>query len=128
MGKTGREEDVPLADVRFVDVPDDAYYYDAVYWAVDQGITTGTSETTFSPDDPCTRAQAVTFLWRAAGEPAPASTENPFTDVISGEYYYNAVLWAIEKGITKGTGETTFSPGDDCLRSQIVTFLYRAMK
>ena len=116
----------PDQNLKFVDVPKDAYYFDAVYWAVDQGITSGTSETTFSPDAPCTRAQAVTFLWRAAGEPTPASTENPFTDVKSDDYFYNAVLWAVEKGITKGTSATTFSPNDTVIRGQMVTFMYRA--
>ena len=109
----------------FTDVPAGSYYEDAVIWAVGKGITTGTSATTFSPDGICTRAQAVTFLWRAAGSPAPTSTAMPFTDVPAGSYYYSAVLWAIENGITKGTSDTTFSPDADCTRAQIVTFLYR---
>ena len=110
---------------RFNDVAASDYYYDAVEWAVDQGITTGTSATTFSPNASCTRAQMVTFLWRANGSPA-ASGENPFTDVKSGAYYYDAVLWAVEKGITKGTSDTTFSPDQTVTRGQTVTFLYRS--
>jgi len=109
----------------FVDVPTDAYYADAVAWAVEEGITTGTSSTTFSPKADCTRAQTVTFLWRAAGCPAPATTENPFTDVAEGTYYYDAVLWAVECGITTGTSETTFSPNATVSRAQTVTFLWR---
>ncbi len=109
----------------FRDVSDDAYYFDAVKWAVANGITNGTSATTFSPDEGCTRAQAVTFLWRVAGQPAPAEHKNPFADVKEGTYYYDAVLWAAEKGITIGTSDTTFSPDDTCTRAQIVTFLWR---
>lgn len=110
----------------FVDVPANAYYYDAVLWAAENGITDGTSATTFSPDAGCTRAQIVTFLWRAAGSPAPESSANPFTDVEAGSYYYDAVLWAVEQGITKGTSATAFSPDTVCTRSQTVTFLYRS--
>ncbi len=110
----------------FTDVPSGAYYEDAVIWAVKNGITGGTSATTFDPNGICTRAQAVTFLWRAAGSPAPKSTAMPFTDVPAGSYYYDAVLWAIEKGITKGTSDTTFSPNANCSRGQIVTFLWRS--
>lgn len=112
--------------ISFVDVSSGAYYYDAVKWAVENGITSGTSAATFSPDSACTRAQAVTFLWRAAGSPAPKSSTNPFADVQSGAYYYNAVLWAVEQGITAGTSATAFSPEQVCTRAQIVTFLYRA--
>ena len=110
----------------FVDVPASAYYADAVAWAVKNGITGGTSATTFDPNGFCTRAQAVTFLWRAAGSPAPKSTAMPFTDVPAGSYYYDAVLWAIENGVTKGTSDTTFSPNANCSRGQIVTFLWRS--
>ena len=110
----------------FTDVPAGSYYEDAVIWAVDKGITTGTSATTFNPNGICTRAQAVTFLWRAAGSPAPKTKVMPFTDVKAGSYYYDAVLWAVENGITKGTSETMFSPGATCTRAQIVTFLWRA--
>ena len=116
---------VPMAANPFVDVPGNAYYADAVSWAVANGITSGTTATTFSPNASCTRAQAVTFLWRAAGSPEPASTRNPFTDVKSSAYYYKAVLWAVEKGITVGTTDTTFSPNATCTRAQIVTFLWR---
>jgi len=110
----------------FVDVFASDYYYDAVLWAVENGITNGTSATTFSPDAVCTRAQVVTFLWRAAGSPEPVSTVMPFTDVAADAYYYKAVLWAVENGITNGTGANTFSPDADCTRGQIVTFLWRS--
>lgn len=109
----------------FTDVISGAYYYDAVQWAVAQGITTGTTASTFSPDATCTRAQMVTFLWRAAGSPTPTGYNNPFADVKSDAYYYNAVLWAVEKGITSGTSATTFSPDATVTRGQTVTFLYR---
>ena len=110
----------------FVDVPTNSYYYEAVLWAVEQGVTQGTDDSHFSPDGVCTRAQAVTFLWRAAGSPAPKFTAMPFTDVPVGSYYYDAVLWAVENGITKGTSATEFSPDESCSRAQIVTFLYRS--
>ena len=110
----------------FVDVPSGSYYEDAVDLAVANGITTGTDAARFSPDGICTRAQAVTFLWRAAGRPAPESRTMPFTDVPADSYYYDAVLWAVENGITKGTSSTTFSPDDTCTRAQIVTFLWRS--
>lgn len=110
----------------FTDVPAGSYYEDAVIWAMDKGITTGTSATTFNPNGICTRAQAVTFLWRAAGSPAAKSGAMPFADVKAGSYYYDAVLWAVEQGITKGTSETMFSPDATCTRAQIVTFLWRA--
>ncbi len=109
----------------FVDVADSAYYHDAVLWAVEKGITSGTTGTTFSPDKICTRAQAVTFLWRAEGSPEPASANCPFTDVSADDYYYKAVLWAVEKGIVKGTSPTTFSPSATVTRSQSMTFLWR---
>ncbi|WP_253284564.1 S-layer homology domain-containing protein [Intestinimonas butyriciproducens] len=112
----------------FVDVPADAYYYDAVLWAAEEGITGGVDSTHFAPNATCTRAQAVTFLWRAAGSPAPKSSEMPFTDVAAGSYYYDAVLWAVENGITKGTSDTTFTPNAKCTRAQIVTFLWRSQK
>ena len=112
----------------FTDVPAGSYYEDAVIWAVDKGITTGTSATTFNPNGICTRAQAVTFLWRAAGSPAAKSAVMPFTDVKAGSYYYDAVLWAVENGITKGTSDTMFSPDATCTRAQIVTFLWRSQK
>ena len=112
----------------FVDVPADAYYYDAVLWAVENGITSGVDETHFAPNATCTRAQAVTFLWRAAGSPEPESSEMTFTDVAEGSYYHDAVLWAVENGITKGTSDTTFSPDATCSRGQIVTFLWRSLE
>ena len=112
----------------FTDVPAGSYYEDAVIWAVDKGITTGTSATTFNPNGICTRAQAVTFLWRAAGSPAAKSSAMPFADVKAGSYYETAVLWAVENGITKGTSDTMFSPDATCTRAQIVTFLWRSQK
>ena len=116
----------PASENPFTDVPSGAYYEDAVIWAVKKGITSGTSATTFNPDGSCTRAQAVTFLWRAAGSPEPKSVAMPFTDVPAGSYFEKAVLWAVENGITKGTSDTTFSPDASCTRAQIVTFLWRA--
>ena len=112
----------------FVDVATGSYYEDAVDWAVENGITKGTDDTHFSPDGICTRAQAVTFLWRAAGSPKPETRAMPFTDVPVGSYYYDAVLWAVENGITKGTSDTTFSPNTTCTRAQIVAFLWRSEK
>ena len=111
---------------QFKDVASDAYYADAVAWAVANNITAGTSNTTFSPNQACTRAQAVTFLWRAAGEPEPTRTSNPFRDVSSGQYYYKAVLWAVEEGVTSGMSATSFAPNQTCTRAQIVTFQWRA--
>ena len=112
----------------FVDVATGSYYEDAVDWAVENGITKGTDDTHFSPDGICTRAQAVTFLWRTAGSPASKTSTMPFTDVPVGSYYYDAVLWAVENGITKGTSDTTFSPNMTCSRAQIVAFLWRSEK
>ena len=112
----------------FVDVATGSYYEDAVDWAVENGITKGTDDIHFSPDGICTRAQAVTFLWRTAGSPKPETRAMPFTDVPVGSYYYDAVLWAVENGITKGTSDTTFSPNMTCSRAQIVAFLWRSEK
>ena len=112
----------------FVDVATGSYYEDAVDWAVENGITKGTDDSHFSPDGICTRAQAVTFLWRTAGSPKPEIRAMPFTDVPVGSYYYDAVLWAVENGITKGTSDTTFSPNMTCTRAQIVAFLWRSEK
>ena len=112
----------------FVDVPAGSYYEDAVDWAVENGITKGIDDTHFSLDGICTRAQAVTFLWRTAGSPEPKTSTMPFTDVNAGSYCYDAVLWAVENGITKGTSDTTFSPDATCSRAQIVTFLWRSQK
>ena len=110
----------------FTDMPAVDYWSHApIDWAIVNKITVGTSETTFGPTEGCTRAQVVTFLWRAAKEPAPTSKENPFKDVKESDYFYNAVLWAVEKGITVGTEPDKFSPGETCTRAQIVTFLYR---
>ena len=112
----------------FVDVPAGSYFYEAVMWAVESGVTTGVSANRFDPNGVCTRAQAVTFLWRAAGSPEPETRAMPFTDVPVGSYYYDAVLWAVENGITKGTSDTTFSPNMTCTRAQIVAFLWRSEK
>lgn len=112
---------------KFLDVQNSDFYFDAVKWAVEQEITTGTSATTFSPSANCNRAQAVTFLWRAKGSPAPTTTTTAFADVAPGSYYYNAVLWAVENGVTTGTSATTFSPNAPCTRGQIVTFLQRSL-
>ena len=109
----------------FTDVKNDAYYADAVKWAVDRGITNGQTTTLFGAEASCTRAQIVTFLWRAAGSPVPQTTKNPFTDLSEDAYYYQAVLWAVEQGITVGTTETTFDPDQTCTRGEAVTFLHR---
>lgn len=109
----------------FQDVPTDAYYYEAVKWAQKKGITGGIGDGLFGPNQPCTRAQIVTFLWRAAGSPEPEGTAAGMTDVAAGSYYEKAVAWAIENGITTGTTSSTFSPGSGCTRAQIVTFLWR---
>ena len=111
----------------FTDVPLGSFYYDPVLWAVKENITSGTTATTFNPNGECLRAQVVTFLWRAAGCPMPTDAENPFVDVTEGDYYYNAVLWAVEKGITAGVDATHFAPMQSCSRAQVVAFLYRAM-
>ena len=110
----------------FTDVPEDSFYIDPVLWAVEKGITTGATPTTFDPNGHCQRAAVVTFLWRAAGSPEPQSTNNPFTDVKEGDFFYKAVLWAVENNITNGTTATTFSPFGKCNRAQVVTFLWRA--
>ena len=111
----------------FYDVPNGAYFYEAVKWAVKNGITTGVGNDLFAPEQPCTRAQIVTFLWRAAGSPEP-KTASSFTDVSASAYYAKAVAWAVENGITNGMTETTFAPDATCTRGQSVTFLYRALK
>jgi hypothetical protein len=112
---------------KFEDVPAGAFYFDPVEWAVEKGITTGATATTFNPNGNCQRAQVVTFLWRAAGSPEPTKNENPFTDVKESDFYYKAVLWAVEKGITNGLTADTFGPFALCNRAQVVTFLWRAM-
>ena len=110
----------------FVDVPADAYYYDAVLWAAENGITGGVDDTHFAPNAPCTRAQIVTFLWRAAGCPEPENVSS-FADVSADAYYAKAMAWAVENGITTGTGDgTTFSPNATCTRAQAMTFIYRS--
>ena len=110
----------------FTDVSSSAYYYEPVLWAVEKSITGGTSATTFSPNASCTRGQIVTFLWAAAGRPSPVSSKNPFTDVKQSDYYYKAVLWSVENGITSGISATKFGPNQTCTRCQAVTFLWAA--
>lgn len=117
--------DAPENNFRFTDVPESAYFYEPVLWAVENGITSGTSATKFSPYEGCTRGQVVTFLWRAAGCPEPESSYNPFSDVPSNAYYHDAVLWAAEEGITTGTSRTRFEPNATVTRAQTVTFLWR---
>ena len=119
------EEEEPSTPLTFVDVPTSAYYYDAVYWAVEHGVTNGTSATTFSPDATVTRAQAVTFQWRAAGSPSVSG--GSFDDVAADTYYATAVAWAVENGITNGTGGNNFSPDVGVSRAQAVTFLWREL-
>lgn len=127
-GKVSVEaEFVKTASTSFADVPTNAYFADAVKWAVDKGVTNGLSDTMFGPYESCTRAQIVTFLWRAAGSPEP-KTVSSFTDVPASAYYAKAVEWAVENGITNGMTETTFAPNATCTRGQSVTFLYRALK
>ncbi len=110
----------------FVDIEAGSTFEDAVKWAYETGVTMGTSDTTFSPDDPCTRAQAITFLWRAMGRPEPVSKTNPFKDVKESDYFYKSVLWAIENGITNGTSATAFSPDETCTGAHVITFVHRA--
>lgn len=112
--------DLPFADVEYSD-----YFYEPVKWAVNNGITNGTDYYTFAPEEPCTRGQIVTFLWRTAGCPSPSSYYNPFKDVKPSDYYYDAVLWAVEKGVTNGVDYGRFGPNESCTRGQVVTFLYR---
>lgn len=110
----------------FKDVKKSAFYYDAVLWAVEQNITSGVSKTEFGPNAACTRGQTVTFLWRAAGCPNPTTQTNPFKDVKKSDFYYKAVLWAVENNVTAGTSKNTFGPNDACTRGQIVTFMWRS--
>ena len=120
----GKPDPVSEAN-QFSDVKEEDYYYKAVLWAAENDITKGTSDTSFSPSEVCTRGQIVTFLWRTAGMPESTEIENPFEDVKDTDYYYKSVLWAVEKGITKGTDENAFSPSETCTRGQVVTFLFR---
>lgn len=124
--KAAFTEEVKISPFR--DVPTDAYYYEAVKWAQKKGITGGIGDGLFGPNQPCTRAQIVTFLWRAAGSPEPEGTAAGMTDVAAGSYYEKAVAWAIENGITTGTADGKFSPNAPCTRAQSVTFLFRASK
>lgn len=113
-------------DNPFTDVPEGKYFYKPVMWAVENGVTSGATETTFAPKQKCSRAQIMMFLWAAAGKPEPDTEENPFTDVSENKYYYKAVLWAVENGITGGIAADKFGPNNTCTRAQIVTFLYKA--
>ena len=126
------EEETPVEPEKpvnpFTDVAETSAYYEGILWAVEKGITTGRTETTFVPGEDCTEANILTFLWRAAGSPEPETRAMPFNDVPVGSYYYDAVLWAVENGITKGTSDTTFSPNMICTRAQIVVFLWRSEK
>ena len=130
-GKTDYMEVPPLTKPTpknpFTDVSETDWFYEPVLWAVAEGVTGGKTETTFAPNEGCTRAQVVTFLWAANGKPEPVNTNNPFTDIAESDWYYNAVLWAVEKGITTGVSATEFGPEQTCTRAQIVTFLYAAM-
>ena len=112
----------------FVDVKESDYFFKPVLWAVERGITSGISATEFGPALTCNRAQVVTFLWRYAGSPAPKSPKNPFKDVQVGQWYTDAVLWAVEQGITAGISATEFAPNQPCNRAQAVTFLWRLMQ
>ena len=112
----------------FNDVLQNSYYYKAILWAMENGIASGTGRGTFSPEDSCTRGQALLFLWRANGSPAPQSTDNPFKDLDENTYYYSAVLWAAEQGISSGVGRGKFAADDACTRGQAVAFLYRAFE
>ena len=123
-GGTPDTPDVP-ASVPFVDIVNGSFYYDAVVWGYNNGIVNGVDSTHFAPDASCTRAQVVTFLWRAAGSPEPKSMSTPFTDVKSGSFYEKAAAWAYENGIVKGTTDTTFAPNATVTRAQFVTFLWR---
>ena len=111
----------------FVDVKPGKFYYDAMLWALQTGVTSGKDDTHFAPNETCTRAQVVTFLWNAMGKPNPTLTSCPFVDVKPGKFYYNAMLWALEKGITSGIDATHFGPNETCTRGQVVTFLYNTL-
>lgn len=117
--------EVPGNPMTFEDVEDSDYYYDAVRWAVEHGITEGTSNTTFAPKDFCSRGQVITFLWKAMGSPEPLRSTSPFTDVPEDAYYTKAVLWAAEQKIASGSSDTTFSPNAPCSRAQVMTFLWK---
>lgn len=115
------------AENPFTDVKESDFFYKPVLWAAENGITKGVSETEFAPYAICNRAHAVTFLWRTLDQPAAEGAENPFNDVKEGDFYYDAVLWAVDNGITTGTAEDAFAPLDSCMRAHVVTFLYRAL-
>ena len=116
-----------ITDCPFVDVKPGKYYYDAMLWALETGVTSGKDDTHFAPNETCTRGQVVTFIWNAMGKPEPTITDCPFVDTKPGKYYYNAMLWALENGVTSGTDATHFSPNQTCTRGQVVTFLYNTL-
>ena len=124
-GSVGADVEEPVINP-FTDVKPSDFFYDAVLWAVEEGISSGSGS--FGPNTACSRGEMVTILWRAAGSPKPRNSQSPFTDVVAGDYFYDAVLWAVEQGITNGITDTEFSPGDTVNRGQAVTFLYRAVK
>ena len=117
---------VSAADVPFSDVPADAYYAEAVAWAVENGVTAGVTADRFGPDEPCTRAQVMTMIWRGGDSPAPETSESPFSDVTPDKYFYDAVLSSMDYGITAGVGDGKFGAEQPCTRAQIMTFLWRA--
>ena len=126
---TDSNAEVEKLENPFVDIAEESYYYDAILWAyyAEPQVTKGVDETHFGPNKTVTRGQTVTFLWRAMGEPEPKNSNNPFEDVKADDYYFKAVLWAVEKGITQGTDATHFSPYETCSTAHIVTFLYRTL-
>ncbi|MBP3918263.1 MAG: S-layer homology domain-containing protein [Clostridia bacterium] len=126
--RLAKEPEPTIQKCPFADVNEDAYYYKAVLWALENHLTSGTSDTTFSPDSIVTRGQTVTFLWRYAGKPSTSNSINPFIDVDSHAYYSDGVVWAYQNHITSGTSQTEFSPDANCTRSQIVTFMWRNQK
>ncbi len=123
--RAAKQPEPKTSDNPFTDVKEGDYFYKAVLWAVEKGITKGTSDTEFSPADTCTRGQIVTFLYRNAGEPDVKATESEFSDVKTDDYFFAPIAWAVENQITQGIGDGKFGPNDTCTRAQVVTFLYR---
>jgi hypothetical protein len=117
-----------ITESPFVDTKPGKFYYKAMLWALETGVTSGKDDTHFAPNETCTRGQVVTFLWNAQGKPEPTITECPFVDVKPGKYYYNAMLWALETGVTSGKDDTHFAPNETCTRGQVVTFLYNTLE
>ena len=123
----GSTEALQTTDLPFTDIPSGDFYYDAVKWAYENKVASGMTTTTFGPNSTTTRGQVVTFLWRAMGSPEPETKSNPFKDVKSSNYYYKAVLWAVENGITSGTTPNKFSPDSNCTNAHILAFIYRLL-